>query len=551
MEKEILMSFVAAAMMASCSSDEELSNSGEKFNGNVTLTAEPYTFGDGDTRTTLSNTGSKIAFAWDDDETIGIFPIAPTTNIQAKQVLKNGSGNGTTSSFDGAGWALMYGNTYAAYYPFNSEMKLESTYKEVPIDMTGQTQNGNNSLAHIGASYDYMYATTSVPTKGNVNFDFKHVTSILVLELTLPVEAKWTNVTLSCKDPVFTTKATMNTCTGEISPIEKSKIISLKLNNIKSPSQNEIKTLYLAVLPAETEEITIDVTTSDNNHYTSILAPKNFASGKAYRYTTTLEFSHQLYANGIENGHEYVDLGLPSGTKWATTNIGATVPAEYGNYYAWGEIKTVFEEDESNEHNYYYNIKNGLNTFKKTVYNYSTYKFSYLGTVSYYPTYSKYISHPDMGKVDNKTRLEPEDDAAAQNWGGTWHMPTYEEMQELCQNCYFVLTDRYDNKELAHGGYIVFKAKNDSDKGVCVLEKNISKNYTISDPHIFLPSTGMFRNDKVYYDTYNTTHYWSSYTDGDDFAPNCFYIGVYNTRPYFKIGTLYRETGCAIRAVCD
>ena len=92
MKKEILMSFVAATMMASCSSDEELSNSGEKFNGNVTLTAEPYTFEDGCTRTTLTNTGSKIAFAWDDDEAIGIFPIAPTTNVQAKQVLKSGSG---------------------------------------------------------------------------------------------------------------------------------------------------------------------------------------------------------------------------------------------------------------------------------------------------------------------------------------------------------------------------------------------------------------------------------------------------------------------------
>ena len=107
MKKALLLSFVAAAMMASCSSDEEYSNSGEKFNGNVTLTAEPYTFADGDTRTTLANTGSKIAFAWDDDEAIGIFPIAPTTNVQAKQVLKNGSGNGTTSSFDGAGWARM------------------------------------------------------------------------------------------------------------------------------------------------------------------------------------------------------------------------------------------------------------------------------------------------------------------------------------------------------------------------------------------------------------------------------------------------------------
>ena len=43
---------------------------------------------------------------------------------------------------------------------------------------------------------------------------------------------------------------------------------------------------------------------------------------------------------GIANGHEWVDLGLPSGTKWATTNVGATTPEDYGNYYAWGETTT-------------------------------------------------------------------------------------------------------------------------------------------------------------------------------------------------------------------
>ena len=47
------------------------------------------------------------------------------------------------------------------------------------------------------------------------------------------------------------------------------------------------------------------------------------------------------------NGHEYVDLGLPSGLKWATCNVGANTPEEYGNYYAWGEIvpKTDYSDE--------------------------------------------------------------------------------------------------------------------------------------------------------------------------------------------------------------
>lgn len=91
------------------------------------------------------------------------------------------------------------------------------------------------------------------------------------------------------------------------------------------------------------------------------------------------------------NGHDYVDLGLPSGLKWATCNVGAKSPEDYGDYFAWGEITSKEE----------YNYSNS-----------STYGVE-MNDISGNETY----------------------DAATANWGGTWRMPTCIEIKELIDNC--------------------------------------------------------------------------------------------------------------------
>ena len=110
-----------------------------------------------------------------------------------------------------------------------------------------------------------------------------------------------------------------------------------------------------------------------------------------------------------ESQHEWVDLGLPSGTLWATCNIGANAPEEYGDYFAWGE------------------------TAPKEVYTWSTYKWCN-GSET---TLTKYCSssYGYNGFADGKMELDPEDDAAYVNWGSSWRMPTKEQLQELIDNC--------------------------------------------------------------------------------------------------------------------
>lgn len=103
--------------------------------------------------------------------------------------------------------------------------------------------------------------------------------------------------------------------------------------------------------------------------------------------------------------HTYVDLGLS--VKWATCNIGASSPEEYGDYFAWGE------------------------TEPKEVYVWSTYKWCN-GSQN---TLTKYCTNKEYGAVDNKITLELEDDAAHVNWGGEWRMPTKAELEELREKC--------------------------------------------------------------------------------------------------------------------
>ena len=110
--------------------------------------------------------------------------------------------------------------------------------------------------------------------------------------------------------------------------------------------------------------------------------------------------------------HEYVDLCLPSGTLWATCNVGANSPEEYGDYFAWGE------------------------TEPKSNYTWSTYKYCQ-GTET---TMTKYCTNGSYGTIDNKTELEPSDDAATVNWGSEWQMPSEEQLDELYSSSYTTTT---------------------------------------------------------------------------------------------------------------
>jgi len=115
-----------------------------------------------------------------------------------------------------------------------------------------------------------------------------------------------------------------------------------------------------------------------------------------------------------ENKNDYVDLGLPSGTLWATRNIGANSPKEFGDHFAWGETK---------------GYKSG-----KTEFTWSTYKWS-KGDKNKLTKYCDKTHFGNNGFTDNKTELDLEDDAAYVNWGSNWRIPSLEQQNELREKC--------------------------------------------------------------------------------------------------------------------
>ena len=124
------------------------------------------------------------------------------------------------------------------------------------------------------------------------------------------------------------------------------------------------------------------------------------------------EQSFTTEAGGGSGGdHAYVDLGLPSGTLWATCNVGANSPEDYGNHFAWGETQP--------KNNYYWNT------------------YQYCNGGDGWNTLTKYCSNFSYGYngfTDNLTYLQSSDDVATVNWGEDWRMPTKEEWQELHNN---------------------------------------------------------------------------------------------------------------------
>lgn len=153
--------------------------------------------------------------------------------------------------------------------------------------------------------------------------------------------------------------------------------------------------------------------------------------------------------SGRLNGHGYVDLGLPSGTKWATCNVGANYPREYGNYYAWGE------------------------TYPKNFYGYNNYTYYYDPVI-----------------------LPANADVAAVNWGHGWRMPTENDFRELLDECEWIWMPSI--------GYKVVGPNNNS-----ILLP--AAGYINGDELYYGDEQGFYLSGSIYSEDYNYARYLNFY----------------------------------------
>ena len=181
--------------------------------------------------------------------------------------------------------------------------------------------------------------------------------------------------------------------------------------------------------------------------------------------------------SGKISGHYYVDLGLS--VKWATCNVGAESPEDYGNYYAWGETETKDEYTSSNSVTY------GV----------------------------------EMDDISGNAEY----DAATANWGSSWRMPTYDEMEELVDSCTWTWTTENDVN-----GYLVTGPNGNS---------------------IFLPAGG-FRYGASLYDAGPYGDYWTSTPVAGLFSLAAYYLSFGNGWRDVD-WDYYRETGHTVRPVTE
>ena len=146
------------------------------------------------------------------------------------------------------------------------------------------------------------------------------------------------------------------------------------------------------------------------------------------------------------NGYEYVDLGLPSGTLWAKCNVGGSSESDYGLYFAWGEVEGYKDASSGKE-------------FSGDDYKWNEGEWQCDGS-----SYIKYTSS------DNLTTLLPEDDAASVKMGGSWHMPSKEQFEELINTSYTTTT--WTTRNGIKGRLITSKTNNNTlflpASGYCV-----------------------------------------------------------------------------------
>ena len=264
----------------------------------------------------------------------------------------------------------------------------------------------------------------------------------------------------------------------------KGDTVLLRIDN------DSIISLYLEYIPSKVVDTTVII--SEGDYYEFGGQTLTFAGKYTERFITSLGCDSIVNLT-LKVGYEYVDLGLPSGLKWATCNVGATKPEEYGDYFAWGEVKP------------------------KGYYDWATYKH---GIDNYNLT--KYCNNSNYGKdgfIDYDVILDPEDDAATVNWGKTWRMPTKAEQDELRNNC----------------------------KWICTIQNGVD-GYKVTGPNgnsIFLPSTGYMDEG-----TLNSAGaaYWSS-SIYNDYPNHACYVVFYTILATVDCSSTFRCRGQSIRPV--
>lgn len=329
----------------------------------------------------------------------------------------------------------IFKNRYSSFSPIKKGHLTTTASPSIPIVITDSASEVSFTSATIGGNIisngeseikecGIVYGLSSAPTIDNLKIPIKNVTSKYTLSLNnLDDGAMYyvrsyaiNNNGISYGQEIsFTTQAYSlpNVKTTAASDITYTSVnVGGEIISAGGLEIKECGIVYSTHANPTTHDIIIKVPTNTDTFSVELT---NLIQGTTYYFRAYainekgIGYGEQVMLTTLEkaneNGYEYVDLGLS--VKWATHNIGATTPEEFGDYFAWGEIETKEWFD-------WYNYKWSEGTYLT--------KYCTDNLYSYWTT-------------DHKKVLEPADDAATMMWGSEWRMPSKKELEELLEQC--------------------------------------------------------------------------------------------------------------------
>ena len=478
--KTLAALLMAGAAFAACSSsDDEILNeqpANPTATKTYTMTIQATKGGDAATTRGLSLDDKTLNVTWNENEEVEVFQktqVTPETWTSLGKLKAKASSDGTTT-LTGELTGLKDDN--ASTYPLRFFLHSgDVDYK----NQNGVLDRDDNATKSIEDNYDYASSTAvdNYTVDGN-----KVVVSGGITLTSLQAIVKFTLVDAIKGNPVNATSLKIEGSQYMIesmSPTAGTKLT--KELTITPPSATNV--IYAAISSVENSNFTLTATVGDDT-YTYTKSGVTFTVGKYYEVKVKML-----------KYYEAVDLGLPSGTKWATMNVGATSVTDRGYYYAWGET-TGYPDAQNHSfswENYALITGSGYSNNDFTKYHVVNNAFDYV-------------------------TLQASDDAATANWGGSWRMPTKAEWQELLDNCNYEWQTNYQGSGM---------------NGLLLTSK-------VTDKSIFLPANSNYNNTNITGQTFRIC-YWSSsvYSEGQWGEFDQTY--TYHPRYAYRLEALYHE----------
>ena len=458
--------FAVALTVAACSGDDD-----------VTPTPTPH-----DMTITATQPGSRMGFDstgagfWQTGDAIAVFSENGSDKSMSKFTLTDGAET-AKATFTGR---VEYDRLTLAFYPYNENHKHDGddytfcfpdTYTYNSVDQEYSVVKGNSFNMPMMAEFSDDNQTTVA---------FKHIGSVLAIKIDRMPATEGT-LTVTAKENI-TGNAVLTGDNVLETPTDGGKTVTF---NYSGATAMKSGVFYLP-LPAGTYTsglaVAVAGTGTNGENTSTFYTTSNIEIGKGHIKALTVNTN---YSKTID-GHDFIDLGLPSGLLWAAANIGATTQADAGSYFAWGETRagTIFDGSAYTE---------TLNT------NYNT----------------------------ATAALDTNDDAAAQVWGSGCRMPNPDEFTELLNNTTLTYTTSSDGE----GGvnYCTVASKTNGQS-------------------IILPFGGFYTGNTSQSGTqqYGGTvgYYWTRVLK-DENSAECFAVG--NSRA--EVSSLGRRYGASVRAV--